>query len=317
MIYSSERNRPSAERSPRRIPGNAVFVLLAVIVTISGGSLFLFGDRSLPTIGNEEDFDAEFIEDLWNAQQFERILEITEPHLDREPFDAAALVFDGLASYFLSVEVQTAGEASALIDRSVTRLRRALALPDTPHRREAEYTLGLAYFERGDYYHDLVVDHLERSIALGKDTPLVHEYLGIAYRNLGELEQSIQHFRAAVEKEPRDITYLTLAETYRERQQSEEAEEYLNRVISGSDEPRLVHEARLLLGRIYLEHEQYEDAYRQFNEVLDEDPNSADAQFYLGEYYYHTDDSVRARSYWRSAVNLDSGHRKAIERLES
>ena len=292
-------------------------MLLAAIVTISAGSLFLFGDRSLPAIGNEDDFNADYIEDLWNAQQFEEILSISDTYLAREPFDASALVFDGLSSYFLAVEVEDDEKASALIDRSVIRLRRSLALPDTPHRRETEYTLGLAYYERGEHYYDLVVEHLERAVDLGKSSIHVHEYLGVAYRNLGDLEKSIQHFRAAVEQEPRDITYLTLAETYRERQQSEEAEEYLNRVISGSDEPRLVHEARLLLGRIYLESEQYEDAYRQFNEVLDEDPNSADAQFFLGEYYYHTDDSVRARSYWRSAVNLDSGHRKAIERLES
>lgn len=292
-------------------------MILAAIVTISAASLFFLGDRSLPSIGNEHDFDESYVEELWNARRFEEILSITENHLDHEPFDSAALVFDGLASYFLAVELDNGEESSTLIDRSVTHLRRALALSQTHHRREAEYTLGLAYFERGEHYYDLVAEHLERAIDLGKETTAVHEYLGVAYRNLGELEQSIQHFRTAIEQEPRDITYLTLAETYRERQQSEEAEEYLNRVISGSEEPRLVHEARLLLGRIYLEREQYEDAYRQFNEVLEEDPNSADAQFYLGEYYYHTDDRVRARSYWRSAVNLDSGHRKALERLES
>lgn len=317
MIYSSERNRPSAQRPPRRLPGNAVLVLLAAIVTISAASLFLIGNRSLPSIGNENDFDARYIENLWNAQQFEEILSITDDYLEREPLDSAALVFDGLASYFLSVEIEDEEEASELIDRSIKRLRRSRAVPETPYERQVEYTLGLAYFERGEYYYDLVVEHLKRAVDLGEDAIDVHEYLGIAYRNLGDYERSIEHFKAAVEREPRDITYLTLAQTYRERQQSEEAEEYLNRVISGSDEPRLVHEARLLLGEIFLEREQYEDAYRQFSQVLDEDPNSADAQFYLGEYHYYTDDRVRARSYWRSAVNLDGGHRKAMERLES
>lgn len=317
MIYSSERNRSSQDSAPGKSTGNAVLALSAAFVTIAAVSVFfVFGGR-LPSLGNTHDVTLEEVQQLWNEQRFEEIIGLTDRILTTEPLDGDALVFQGLAHYFLALELEGGEDTTDHLKRGISSLRRALVLPDTPHRTEVEYTLGLSYFERSEYYIDLAVEHLENAVDAGLETATVHEYLGLAYRELGDLDSSIQHFNDAIDIESRNVTHKALAETYYEQDRLDSAREHLDRVIAGSEEPQLVHEARILMGRIHLEEDRFEDAYRQFNVVLEENPNSAEANFYLGEYYHMQDESVRARAYWRNAVNIDSGHLEALRRLES
>lgn len=317
MIYSSERNRSSKASTSARGTGNAVLALSAAFFAVVAISVFFaFGGR-LPSLGNTYDVSIDDVRQLWDEQQFEEIIAVTDQILGAEPLDPDALVFHGLANYFFSLELDDGEEKSDHLEQGISSLRRARVLPNTPHRTEVEYVLGLAYYSRNEYYVDLAVEHLENAVDRGLSTATVHEYLGLAYRELGDLESSIEHFNSAVDVASRNVTHKALAETYYETGRLDSAREHLDRVIAGSAEPQLVHEARILMGRIHLEEGRFEDAHRQFNVVLEENPNSADAQFYLGEYYHMQDESVRARAYWRNAVNIDSGHLEALRRLES
>lgn len=318
MIYSSERNRTGrADGSSGRRPGNVVLALIAAGCTVTAVVVILVTTGRFPSLGDDSGVTPDDIAQLWSDQQYAEIAEITERLLATDPLQPESLVFHGLATYYQLADNPDSRNDSEALYASITSLRRARVLPDAPHRRELEYTLGLAYFELGDDYNDLAVEHLERALELGAEGATIHEFLGLAYRDLGELEQSIKHFREAAHIAPRDVLYLTIANVYIEKGQQEESKEYLDRIITGSDEPTLVHEARLALGSVYLEAEQLEDAYRQFSVVLEENPNSADAQYYLGEYHYRQEDFVRARAHWRNAVNLDSGHLEALQRLGS
>ncbi len=318
MIYSSELNRTSrSDNASGRRPGNVTLALIAACCTVVAVVVIVVTTGRFATLGNRTGLTPDDIDQLWEDQQYAKIAEITDRFLENDPLQPESLVFHGLATYYQLADNPNGQNDSEALFASITSLRRARVLPDAPHRRELEYTLGLAYFELGDEYNDLAVEHFENALELGAEGATIHEFLGLAYRDLGELERSAEHLREAAQTAPRDVLFLTIANVYIEKDRAESAKEYLDRIITGSDEPTLVHEARLALGEIYLETEQFEDAYRQFDIVLDENPNSADAHFYLGDYYYRQDDSVRARAHWRNAVNLDSGHLEALQRLSS
>lgn len=317
MIYSSERNRSSRENGSGKRPGNTILALAATAATLVAIIVFFVAGGRIPSFGNHSGLASEDVEQLWSEQQFDLIISLTEEILVEEPLSAEALVFNGMAHYFHATSNVDSDRSREHLEKAVARLRRALVLEQTPHRREVEYTLGLTYFQRGEYYTDLAVDHLSRALELGFEDAAIHEYLGLAYRDLGNYEESVEHLQAAADLAPRDITYLTIAETFDNSGNGTDAREYLDRVITGSEKPQLVHRARLLMGRLSLEEGQLEEAYRQFSLVLEENPNSADAQYYLGEYYLEQDDRVRARAHWRNALNLDSGHLEALQRLDS
>ncbi len=318
MIYSSERNRTArSDNSSGRRPGNVVLVLIAVACTVTAVGVILATTGRFPSLGNRTGITPDDVAQLWEDQQYAEIAEITGRFLADDPLQPESLVFHGLATYYQLADNPDGRNDSEALFASIASLRRARVLSEVPHRRELEYTLGLAYFELGEEYNDLAVEHLENALELGAEGATIHEFLGLAYRDLGKLERSSEHFLKAAQTAPRDVLFLTIANVYIEKGRAEAAKEYLDRIITGSDEPSLVHEARLALGNIYLEEEHFEDAYRQFDVVLEENPNSADAHYHLGEYYYRQEDSVRARAHWRNAVNLDSGHLEALQRLGS
>ena len=50
--------------------------------------------------------------------------------------------------------------------------------------------------------------------------------------------------------------------------------------------------------------------------ILEENPRSADAHFYLGELFQERGETERARFEWREAFRIDPNHLEAIQRLQ-
>ena len=70
------------------------------------------------------------------------------------------------------------------------------------------------------------------------------------------------------------------------------------------------------LGEIYRRQGEFERSESQYRMILEENPRSADAHFYLGELYQEQGETERARFEWREAFRIDPNHLEAIQRLQ-
>ena len=286
----------------------------AVLIAVS--AFFVFGG-DLPTVGNRTGIDRGEIETLWDQGHFFELIRLTDELLVIDPLDIDALIFRGLAGYYGAASDIELENRDELIRGSVRYLRRARTLDSERLAPEVNFVLGLSYYEQGSLFADLAVEHLNQAIGLGIDAASAYEFLGLSYERLYDRDRAIENLLRAAERAPRDISFLAVAERLVENNQETEALPHLQRVITESDEPRLAHRARFILGQIELSAERYEQAEEQFRLVLQDDPNSADAHFYLGELYDAMGDGIRARAQWRNAVQIDSSHAAALRRLDS
>ena len=73
--------------------------------------------------------------------------------------------------------------------------------------------------------------------------------------------------------------------------------------------------SKSLLGQIYLDEENYQEAEKEYRSMLEIDPNYADAFYGIGVIYESRGELVKARSEWRKALRLDVNHQGAKLRL--
>ena len=175
--------------------------------------------------------------------------------------------------------------------------------------------MGKAYYYKGKYYADLTIEYLQAAKDhgyLGDDS---YEYLGLSYTVLGDYQKGAESFLKAVTHEPTDIRYLALAQAYFNQGLADRSEEYLLRTLSKTEDPAIEERTRFLLGKIYMETEQPAKAEDQYKRILEKDPDSADAYFFLGEIYLKYKRDTEARYYWRRAHMIDASHYGARLRL--
>ena len=126
---------------------------------------------------------------------------------------------------------------------------------------------------------------------------------------------SIASFSEALLVRESDTLLLSIAEQYTKQEQYSVAKQYLFRVINESEDDVLILKSCLLLGSIYIDEEQYEDARTMLNTVLEKDENNADAYYQFGLLYQKQGDAVRARSSLRRALRLQPNHQDALKKI--
>jgi tetratricopeptide (TPR) repeat protein len=176
--------------------------------------------------------------------------------------------------------------------------------------------LGKAYYHRGRFYYDLAVEHMARSVELGYSAEDTQEYLGMAYARLGRYEDSVESFSRALERNPSDLLYLTVADTYMEAGRHSRAESYLEDAIAATDDGFLTQRARFMLGEVYIQEGRLEAAQRQFELIIDSNAKSAEAHYQLGRVYDLMGDTERARYEWRETIRIDPNHAGALRSLQ-
>ena len=73
----------------------------------------------------------------------------------------------------------------------------------------------------------------------------------------------------------------------------------------------------LLQGQRHLGLREFDKAMERFNKVLDLNPGSADAHYYIGEVYEAKGEMQKAKAQWRKAYNLNPDHHKSKLKLFS
>ena len=312
MILSHNRHGFAMRKQRRRSSIEKFFLFLLLMGAISAGIYWLFF-RSHILIKNPSSRVS--LLSLWEANDYQELIRVTEEALQLNPMDAENLVFNGFAHFYLGANLTITEEKLSHIDAAITSLRRVLLHKKPPLAGEIDYILGKAYFQKGEFYSDLSIQYMVSAVDRNYIAQDSYEHLGIAYNNIGEYEKSILYLLKANEISPSDMLYLVLAQVYYQKGDKVLAEEYLDRSINKSNDPSLIQKARSLLGDIYMQAGEYLKAEDQYLKITQYNPQNADAHFYLGEIYFELQDPVKARASWRRANRIDPNHFGARTRL--
>lgn len=253
--------------------------------------------------------------ELWNAGSYDEILANGKEELKRLPLDPGTLVFSGFAAFHKGVAEVSVEKKLPLINQAIVALRKALLLPNVPLQPEIHYILGKAYFHKGKFYADLAVRHLLKAKELGYSATDMNEYLGLAYSLVGRFTEASDFFLKAVEKAPSDLLLWTLGQTYFQMQRYDDAVRYLRESIEKTKDRALEQRCRFLLGEIFTKTQKFPLAQAEYEVILEKNPNSADAHFYLGEIALAQGNKEAARAEWRRAFKIDPLHFNANQRL--
>ena len=311
MILPESRNQ-FRSRTKKKRPGPKLFLLIGSVAVIAV-CIWQWSNIKKIFVKGQDPVDS--VEVLWNDQRYDEINQLCEESLVDDPLKSNLLLYNGFAYFYRGVNQFSFEEKIALFDKSITNLRKLILIDPEGMEGRAFYVLGKAYYYKGKYYADLTIEYLKEAEAngyVGEDT---YEYLGLAYTTLGDYEKSAESFLKAVAEGPTDTRYLALAQAYFNQGLVDRAEEYLLRTLNKTQDPAVEEKTRFLLAKIYFETEQLAKSEDQYRRILENDPDSADAYFFLGEIYLKYDKETEARYYWRQAHMIDASHYGARLRL--
>lgn len=295
-----------------------------IIASLAGGVLgaaflvpaFLRSARARnPRIPSEESILA-----AWNAKDYDAVLALSDEGLALKPLDPFRLVLSGFASFYRGVGESDGEVRGRYMDSSVFFLRKALTTASVPFRSQVDYVLGKAYYQKGTYYMDEAARYLEAAYAdanaRGEQAPLdVLEYAAVAHSALREYDKSVEYFEKALSRGKTDLLLLAASRAYVLDGQAGKAEITALEALSLTEDSLVREKSRFLLGELYLARKDYKMAEEQYNLILEINPESADAHYYLGLIWQDKGDPVRARAAWRKAVSLDPMHTAARQKL--
>jgi Flp pilus assembly protein TadD len=116
------------------------------------------------------------------------------------------------------------GEAEATFDR---------ALAIDPSNAVAKANLGIVYLGRRDYSRARAV--LTESLAVDPDVSLAHNALGVIAAETGHPDEAIEHWKRAVELNPKEWdTLFNLGKLLRQRGRESEARGYIEQFVRGA-----------------------------------------------------------------------------------
>lgn len=256
----------------------------------------------------------------WNRYDYQEVYDISGAILEKNYLQNTARTFRGFSSYFLARAQTDNSLAQKYIDECIENLRIALQNSKVEMLPQVKYILGKAYFYKNTfsnyhYYSDLVIKYLNECYSDGYRADDISEFLGMSYANLGMTRDSITAFTEALRVRESDVLLLSIAEQYCKNGQPTVAKQYFFHVLSISQDDILINRCHNLLGQIYIDEENYNDARAEFEAILSKDENSADAHYGLGVLYEKQGDLAKARSEWRRAIKLQFDHAGALQKL--
>lgn len=295
-------------------------VLLSIIVIVTVGAIFFFLIPNLPTLGSNtqsSDQDINAATEAWNNKRYQDCLDICSGILDQEPHHFNALLLRGFSSYYLGESQKELESKTDLLMQSISDLRLNLILEPYRNNSDIQYILGKAYYGLGYFYHDISFQFFNLAKENGSNRTDILEYLGVLSSNMGDEDKAISYFKSALTDDNKEAIYLALASSYLKLENYVESGKNIEEILRSKIDPLIVQKARFIKGDILTREEKIDAAMEQYLLILEDDPNSADAHFYVGEMFSIKGDIVKARSEWRTAANLDPKHSGAINRLNT
>lgn len=244
----------------------------------------------------------------WTEKNYEGVYQKTETILKKRAYDGEALALRGFAAYYIFAEQTDFSVSYSYLNDSILNLRQAMYRVSKSEQAKIAYILGKAYYQKGYYYADLALKYLDLAYNSGEKFKDISEFRGMSASLLGNPERAIDAFSEALSDNPSDLLFFALAENYIKISDNQNAKLYLFETIDKTKDTLLELKCRYLLGSLFLEEENIEDALKEFNTILEKDMTSADAHYGLGLIYELQGDMIKARAEWRRALKLDPLH---------
>ncbi|MBO4640634.1 MAG: tetratricopeptide repeat protein [Treponema sp.] len=290
-----------------------VFGILILIAAAAGLTVFLINNY------NKNRITLKTIKQSWAQSDYKSVYEQGKVFLQDKPYNNTALTYYGYACFYLAVSQIDTYEVQEYLDESINNLRLAMYEANNSLLPQLQYMLGKAYFYKNTittyYYADLAIKYLTLARQNGYYADDIAEYLGLSYAALGQTYESISAFTEALLVRESDFLLLSIAEQYYKAGENGAATQYLFRIINNSSNDEIILKSRLLLGNIYIDTEDLDNALEQFNSVLEKDENSADAHYGIGLIYEKQENLVAARAEWRKARKIQPNHAGALKKL--
>jgi tetratricopeptide (TPR) repeat protein len=289
--------------------------MLMILILLSVFSLMLVNWRRA-----RKNDSSELIK-LWEAGAYDRLFARSGELLRIRPLDYLYLTIYGFSAYQLAVIQINNTDTLSYIDNCIWALRKAMLIKDSQGDGRVYYVLGKAYYYKGAEFADLAVKYLERAGELSFNARDIPEYLGLSYAAIRDYRSSVEAFTLALhpggsqDGEPSDALLLSIARSYMALEEYEAARAYLVRCVESSRDVRTILTARMLLGEVLAKSGNIPEAMEQYEAVIREGGNNAEAFFQLGELYAAVGDTTRARARWREAVEINPAHSQARARL--
>jgi tetratricopeptide (TPR) repeat protein len=286
-------------------------------------TIVIFGWRD--RLGNEK---AEMLR-LWDEGLYNRTFELSRAALENNPTDYFLLTLHGFAAYQLAIAQINSFDTLTYVDECIWSLRKALQVKSASSDGRLQYVLGKAYYHKGPGYEDLAIQFLEEARELSYAAADITEHLGILYAATQDYRASVEAFSqslnpltgageesggGAAQEIPPEHLLLAMARSYIALEEPENATAYLLRCMEISRDSNTIITVRLLLGDILAQAGKLSDAEAQYQAILDEDGENAEAHYRLGELYYVRGNTARARAELRSALRIDPAHESARSR---
>lgn len=298
------------------------FVLRIVLVLLAVAALFFVAKFSYRHF--QKKFDSEntvpSLYKYWEEKDYQKVYEISEAILNKNFLQNAARTFHGYSSFMLAVSQTDNAETQSLLDEAIINLRIALQYAKPDVIPQIEYMLGRSYFYKDranndHYYADLAIKYLLSCHEAGFEANDIFECLGLCYAALDETQKSIEFFSRALSDRESDNLLLSIAEQYCIASQGGAAKQYLERIKKSTQNDEILMRSLELLAKICMEEEDFDEAEKQFNEILEKNPRSGDAHYGLGLIYEKKGDQAKARAEWRRVINLDPQHTGARQKM--
>ena len=307
------RNLISANKRTRKSGINLVIPTGAIILIIGSIALFKGAEGLNRNLSNK--IDSVDISLIWETGDYDRIIELTEKQLEKEPLDTIALIYCGFSYFYKGVSQVSNERAIPLLNRSIFLLRKVLIQDQIPMESRIHYILGKAYLHKNYYYSDLAVFHLNTSVEDGYINEDSYEYLGQSYSLLGDYENSIKYYLKALQINATDMLYLKISEDYIKNRMYDNSEKYLKLMIDTTRDELLKKKGLFQLANLYYDMKNYSVAETVLLELIVLEKSNENYHFLLGEVYFFLDDIPKARSEWHKTTRINPKHVGALRRL--
>ena len=286
-----------------------IFIAFAIVIALLS---FFIGLQHRTAHLPFADEDISYSE-MWENKQYSKIIDYGTTMLEKNPMDRSTLIFTGYAYFYQGISIPDPEDRNSCMEKAVVLLRRVL-LTDGKENADVMYVLGKTYYHLGYYYCNLAAKYLDAALHRGCTSVDIYEYLGLAYSKLDMSDYAVENFEKSLKVNSSELLILTLAQEYIKAGNMEKAGYYLD--AAGEAKNSVLKEKSILLqGQRYLGLKEYDKALGYFARVLELNPVSADAYYYIGEIYEVRGDMNKAKSHWRRAYNLNPDHHKSKLKL--
>ena len=302
----------------KKVSLKKVFAVLGIVAVISALSFFTY---ILINNHYKNKITIKTLKEKWNEYDYSGLYETGKAFLQDNPYNNTALTYYSYACFYLAVSQNDTFQAQEYLDECINNLRLALYNANKSLVPQLQYMLGKAYFYKNTistyYYADLAVKYLNLAKENGYKADDIPEYLGLSYASLGMTMESISAFTEALLVRESDALLLSIAEQYYKTKEYNAAEQYLFRVTTNSENDEIITKSKILLGNIYIDKEDYDNAFKVFNELIEQNDNCADAHYGIGIIYEKQNNMVKARAEWRKTLKIQVNHQGAIKKLSN